>query len=104
MVSIKWIGVGDYDELIALSEEEMREFADHFNIDWSFFTNGTPNKKLGDHYYCFVNYSRKVLALLPFLALAFGGQYNDEPPFEGEPRTIEIDYDDYSLEEFSWPR
>lgn len=101
MITRKWNGVGDYDSLLVLSEEEMRLFADHFQVDWSFFTNG-PRKSINGQYFCFVSYSRKVFALLPFLSLAFGGMYNGDSPVEEEHDPIEaINYDDYSLEPFT---
>ena len=76
MYAQTWTGVGNYDELIKSWEGE---------------------------YYCFVSHSRNVLALLPFLSLAFGGMY-DEPPMENDAHPIQIHFGDYSLEEFAFPR
>ena len=100
MIARKWNGVGDYDALLVLSEDEMIMLADHYHVDWSFFTSG-PRKNFDDKYFCFVNYSRKVLALLPFLSLVFGGMY-DKAPYGEELAPMEaIDYHEYSLEVFS---
>lgn len=100
MYAQTWTGVGNYDELITLSEEEMRALAGHYNVDWSFFTTG-PSKSWEGEYYCFVSHSRNVLALLPFLSLAFGGMY-DELPFGDAAKPITIDYSQFRLEEFSF--
>jgi len=102
MYAQTWTGVGDYDEFLTLSQEEMRALAGYYNVDWSFFTTG-PSKSWEGEYYCFVSHSRNVLALLPFLSLAFGGMY-DEPPMENDAHPIQIHFGDYSLEEFAFPR
>ena len=101
MIIRKWNGTGDYDALLILSEDEMRSFADHYQVDWSYFTNG-PRKSINGQYFCFVNHTRKAYALLPFLSLAFGGMHNGDSPVEEELVPEErINYDDYSLESFS---
>ena len=101
MITREWNGVGDYDSLLVLSEEEMRLFADHFQVDWSFFTDG-PRKSINGQYFCFVNHKRKVYALLPFLSLAFGGMYNEDTSVGEELAADDINYDDFSLEPFSY--
>ena len=101
MFSQTWNGVGDYDALITLSEQEMKALASHYQVDWSFFETG-PAKHWDDAYFCFVNHTRKVLALLPFLSLAFGGMY-DELPMGNEKCPIHINYAQYTLEEFVFP-
>ena len=102
MVSNQWKGPGDYDVLLTLSEKEMRALADWYHVDWAFFTEG-PRKSFDDQYFCLVSYSRKALALLPFLSLAFGGIYM-ELPFEGKAQTVELDFADYTLEALSFGR
>ena len=102
MITQKWNGVGDYDAFITLSEQEMKELASYYQVDWSFFQNG-PAKNWEDAYFCFVSHTRKVLALLPFLSLAFGGMY-DEPPMDHEKYPIHIHFAEYTLEEFAFPR
>ena len=98
MTANKWNGAGDYDVLLALSEKEMRELADYYKVDWSFFTTG-PSKNINGHYYCFASFSRKALSLLPFLSLAFGGMY-DEMPVGDEGVPAALDYSQFTLEEF----
>ena len=102
MFACTWNGIGDYDAFITLTEQEMRELARSYNVDWSFFTTA-PSKSWGDEYYCFVSYTRKALALLPFLSLAFGGMY-DELPMGNDREQIQINYAEYTLEEFAFPR
>lgn len=102
MFAQTWNGVGDYDALITLSEQEMKELTNYYNVDWSFFTTG-PSKSWDDTYYCFVSQTRKALALLPFLSLAFGAMY-DEPPMEDDAHPIQIHFAGYTLEEFAFPR
>ena len=97
---VRWNGVGDYDVLLSLSEQEMRELTKHYGVDWSFFTTG-PSKSFDDTYFCFASFSRRKLALLPFLSLAFGGMY-DELPIGDEQNPVTLVFSDYSLEEFSF--
>ena len=91
MVARKWRGIGDYDHFLTLDEGEMRDLCRYYDVDWSFFTKG-PAKSMDGQYFCFVNLSRKVFALLPFLSLAFGGMYNTLP-MENAPTRVVIDYD-----------
>ena len=102
MIAQTWNGVGDYDALITLSEQEMKKLAGYYKVDWSFFTTG-PEKSWGGEYYCFVSHGRKALALLPFLSLAFGGMY-DEPPMENDAHPIQLNYAGYTLEKFDFSR
>ena len=102
MFAQTWNGVGDYDAFITLSEQEMKELASYYQVDWSFFTTG-PSKNWDHEYYCFISQSRKALALLPFLSLAFGGMY-DEPPMANDARQIQINFAEYTLEAFAFPR
>lgn len=99
MTANKWHGVGGYDYFLTLSEPEMRELADHFKIDWSVFTS---SNHFDDSYYCYVSLSRRAIALIPFLAMAFGGQY-DESPIGEYIDGFSINYDDYRPEDFNWP-
>lgn len=99
MTACNWNGVGNYDVLITLSEQEMIALAKHYNVDWSFFTTG-PSKSFADQYFCFASFSRKTLALLPFLSIAFGGMY-DELPMDNVNTPITLDYSEFHLEEFS---
>lgn len=83
-----------------MSEQEMKELADFYKVDWSVFTDG-PRKNFDATYFCFVSYTRKVLALIPFLSIVFGGQY-DEFPMDSEEQNVRLCYEDYSLEKFSF--
>lgn len=101
MIARKWNGVSDYDVLLALSEEEMRMLTEHYQVDWSFFwRNG--NVVFKGRYYCFVNYSRKAIALPPTRNLSnmdklFDGEYCAGELFPAEA----IDYREYYLEQYS---
>lgn len=72
----------------------------YYRVDWSFFTTG-PSKNFDDRYFCFVSFSRKALALLPFLSIAFGGMY-DELPMDDTHTPVVLDYSEFCLEEFSF--
>ncbi len=100
MKANKWSGVGDYDVLLTLSEQEMRKLAQYYHVDWSFFTTG-PSKSFDGKFFCFASYSRKKLALLPFLSIAFGGMH-DELPIGDAEGPAALDYGDFSLEKFSF--
>lgn len=100
MTACNWNGVGDYDVLLTLSEQEMRALAEHYKVDWSFFTTGAA-KNFDDQYYCFSSFSRKALALLPFLSLIYGGMY-DELPMDNANKPITLDYSEFCLEKFSF--
>lgn len=100
MTACDWKGVGDYDVLLTLSEQEMRALADYYKVEWSYFTTG-PSKNFDDRYFCFASFSRKALALLPFLSIAYGGMY-DEPPMDNANTPIMLDYSEFCLEEFSF--
>ena len=98
MYANKWNGVGGYDLIITLNEEEMRKVTDYYRVDWQEYLSGRA-KTWGGEYYCFISYARKALALLPFLSVAFGGMY-DELPMDPEPQEICLNPDDFRLEEF----
>lgn len=100
MTANPWKGVGEYDALLTLSEKEMRALADWYHVDWSYFTEG-PARHFDDSYFCLVSYSRKALALIPFLSLVFGGMYT-ELPFGEEAQAAALDFADYTLEAFSF--
>lgn len=114
----KWTGVGDYDVIITLSKQEMAFVTEHYGIDWSFFTK-LPAKSYDGNYFLFASLSRKALALLPFLSLAFGGMYFNLPmasqvqdvfmhsdrsdahiPPAAKERAIIICLDEFTMEEF----
>ena len=100
MTANKWLGVGGYDFFLTLSESEMKELAGHFGIDWSTVSG---ENQLDDNYFCYVSLSRKSIAMIPFLAMAFGGQYNDESPIGEYIDGFRINYNDFRLEAFNWP-
>lgn len=95
----RWTGPGDYDRFLTLTKKEMVKMSDHYGIDHSSWLHSS----FDDQFYCLASLSRKALALLPFLSIAFGGMY-DELPMEGPAQAFCIDYDAYTLEEFSDPR
>lgn len=91
MFSQPWQGAGDYDLFITLTEQEMRNLADFYQIDWNMLTTD-PAKHLDDRYFCFASLSRKTLAIIPFLSIAFGGMYANLP-MGNEKSKIAIDFE-----------
>ena len=96
MVAQTWNGAGDYDLFVTLSEQEARKLADYYGLGESSW----QRSYLGERFFCLVSTSRKALALLPFLSLAFGGMY-DELPMGCEEYPVQINYAAYTLETFS---
>lgn len=66
--------VGSYDIFAAMDESEAKNVL-------SIFGDGAKTCSLHGQYYYFLNTKKKAIAPLPFLALAFGGQYNGYPPY-----------------------
>lgn len=77
MLSRRWVGPGDYDRLVEVNETEKDAIVNHYKSADALgkgFDDGT--------YFYLVNDAKRVVTPLPFLALAFGGQWNDELPYE----------------------
>ncbi len=102
MYAQKWNGVGGYDLFLTLTEQEMRELTNHYHVDRSYYTDSSKRRSIDDEYYCFVCFSRRAVALIPFLSIAFGGQYNDESPIGETVKDFDLDYSKYKLEEFNF--
>lgn len=64
--------VGDYDLFIVADKREMNSIVSQFG-------DTAKTVSIRDEYYYFVNTQRKTISPLPFLALAFGGQYDESP-------------------------
>lgn len=75
----QWTGVGDYDYFLIISNDELKQLFDESDI-----INRTSVTFNNLQFYYFINISRKVIAPLPELSLAFSGQYNGYPPY-GKP-------------------
>ena len=89
-----WDGIGGYDRFLCVDENEVQEIINHY---------ANPNaagKKWVNGYYYLLCDEKRILTPLPFLALAFGGQYNGYPPY-GEKTTCHFSLDtisEYRLE------
>ena len=73
-----WDGLGGYDGLLCVNEKEVRAIISHY---------GTPDaagKEWEEGYFYLLCDKKRILTPLPFLALAFGGQYNGDLPYGGE--------------------
>ena len=79
MVSYLWkYGSFGYDHLIGTSPETASAIADHFHASASL------GRELGGYYWFLISDKHRVVTPLTILALAFGGQYNDDPPYGNE--------------------
>lgn len=102
MEARKWVGSRSYEYLVACNREEIGKVIDRFHIDPNFFLGKTLSDAEGnEQFYFFVSAKRKRIAMLPFLAIVFGGQYNADLPYGGRVE-LEINYDEYELEEFAF--
>ncbi len=105
MKIVEWNGAGDYDYFVECSEKEViavfKENAAQVLQKWETIIHSSALKDLKSYYF-FINIERKTIALLPFLALAFGGMYDGYPPY-GEVvffRNPIRKLSNYSFEEF----
>ena len=95
----QWLNptVGKYDVFAVLSDAEAGVLLARFG------EKAKTSQVSGKHYY-FLNTGRKTITPLPFLALAFGGQYNDDPPIGAELPALRIDLAEYRLRPSKWAR
>ena len=73
-----WDGLGGYDHFIGVDEAEMRAIVSYYA------TEKAEGKKLGGDFFYLLCDEKRVITPLPFLALAFGGQYNEYRPYGKE--------------------
>ena len=85
--------MGDYDVFAILDSEEYGQVLSRFGSE------AKTASRAGEAFYL-MNTARKTITPLPFLALAFGGQYNNEPPFGKELETVSVTWEDCRLEPF----
>ena len=79
MLCVSWRGPGGYDRFIRVDEKEMQAIVDHYgNPDAAAWGWGD-----GNHFYL-VNDEKRVLTPLKMPSLAFGGQWNGDPPYGDE--------------------
>ena len=95
MLCLSWHGPGEYDRFLRVDEKEMQAIVDRY---------GAPDAAAwgcGDATYWYLLCDEKrVLTPLKMPALAFGGQWNNDPPYGGET-TCRFSMDtlsDYRLE------
>lgn len=95
----QWLNptVGKYDVFAVLSDAEAGVLLARFG------EKAKTSQVKGEHYY-FLNTRRKTITPMPFLALAFGGQYNDDPPIGSVLPTLRIDLTEYRLRPSKWAR
>ena len=96
-----WDGIPTYDYFVECNGDEIQELIQHFHIDPRFFHEGFRTWKVcgEEKFYYFINTERKRIALLPFLQIAFGNQFDGYLPI-GELTSLQIDFNEYKLEEF----
>ena len=95
----QWLNpaVGKYDVFAALSDAEAVVLRARFG------EKAKTSQVSGKHYYL-LNTKHRTITPLPFLALAFGGQYNDDPPIGSELPALRVDLEEYCLRPYKWAR
>ena len=93
----QWLNpaVGDFDVFAVLSDAEAEALLARFGEKAK-----TSHRK--DGHYFFLNTGRKTITPMPFLALAIGGQYNDDPPIGAELPALQVDLVEYRLRPSKW--
>ena len=82
----KWNGIGCYDYMAICDDNDFNYIIGHFNLDSD---KCAEVSKCGWNDFCILlNSEEKIFSFPPFLALVFGGQYNDEPPYSEEETSI----------------
>ncbi len=71
-----WKGPGNYDLFYGLPDWAQAIAEEH-----SQFFSGIERNIFGKYNYYLVSSTERIITPLPFLALAFGGQYNNDPPY-----------------------
>lgn len=97
-----WKGGKTYEYLVACNSREMRQLMEQFPIDPLYVQQKQAALNIGgeEMFFYFVSVQRKRIALMPFLAIAFGGQYNGDAPVGGEVQSMQINLEEYELEAF----
>ena len=95
----QWLNpaVGKHDVFAVLNDAEAEALLARFG------EKAKTSQVRGNHYY-FLNTKHKTITPMPFLALAFGGQYNDDPPIGAELPALRIDLTEYRLRPSKWAR
>ena len=93
MKTFEWISkrITDADYFVQFTAEEIRE------LDKMFPGVSSKCREVGGFYYCFVDLKRKRFIPLKKPAYAFGGCYNDYPPYGKQELEVDLD-----LTELSW--
>ena len=95
----QWLNpaVGKHDVFAVLNDAEAEALLARFG------EKAKTSQVRGNHYY-FLNTKHKTITPMPFLALAFGGQYNDDPPIGAELPALRVDLTKYSFWPSKWAR
>lgn len=92
----EWLNeaVGDFDLFAAMNQAAYDQVLGQFG-------NAAKTSYLDGKYFFFLNSKRKVITPMPFLALAFGGMYDELPIGERKPE-FNPRWEEYSLEHSVW--
>ncbi len=95
----QWLNeaVGDFDVFAVLNEEEAKRIS-------GIFGPGAETASRSGIWYYFLNTENKTVTPMPFLALAFGGQYNGWSPVGTQLSMSEPDWAAYRLESSKWAK
>lgn len=93
----QWLNpaVGDFDVFAVLDDREATEALAHFG-------ERARTSHVEDEHYYFLNTKHKTITPMPFLALAFGRQYNDDPPVGSELPALRVDLAEYRFRLSKW--
>jgi len=86
--------VGNYDLLLVCDETENEKIKAYFNLENIRIAN------MDDCFYYFLEQDKMIITPMPFLSLAFGGQYNDDTPIGDEVKDFNFEVENYSYSEF----
>lgn len=92
----EWLNeaVGDFDLFAAMDQAAYDRILERFG-------DAAKTSYMDGRYYFFLNSKRKLITPMPFLALAFGGMY-DELPIGARKPDFDPRWEDYSLEPSAW--
>ncbi len=95
MLFLEWTNenIGKFDIFAILNTDEKNQLVTYYK------TKSAESAVLIEEnkYFYFINSKKKTITPMPMLSLAFGGQYNGEPPYGEEVIDFEFDYKDYKL-------
>ena len=95
MKCFEWLNkqVGEFDVFLIADANETESIVQYFGVESA---RGCKSH-FSDEWYYFVNTKNKTITPMPFLALAFGGQYNGDTPIGEEIASFSLGVNEYSL-------